>query len=87
MGISIFLTILLSLQSTLGFMGGQPLIAALPPGNPITDASAILRNALPIKQKELQKAKETAKVTIVQTYFTNSLLTYVKVYIRACMQS
>ncbi len=41
----------------------QPALADLPPGNAITDATAILRDALPIKQEEIQNLQHTIEST------------------------
>ncbi|WP_320673733.1 peptidylprolyl isomerase [Prochlorococcus sp. MIT 1341] len=41
----------------------QPVLADLPPGNAVTDATAILRNALPIKQEEIQNLQHKLEST------------------------
>ncbi len=42
----------------------QPLLAALPAGNAVTDGPSILRNALPTRQKDLRKMQHNLEATI-----------------------
>ena len=53
------LTILL----TTGLLASKPLLAGLPPGNALKDPSAILRNALPVQQTDLQGMQHTLELT------------------------
>ncbi len=45
---------LISILTGICLFWAKPVIAGLPPGNAVTDATAILRDALPIHQEELQ---------------------------------
>ena len=49
--------------AAIGFSWTQPSLAALPPGNAVKDAYAILRNALPIEQKELREIQHKLEDT------------------------
>ena len=53
----------LALFTSLGMFGVPPALAALPPGNAITDPVTILRNALPIEQPELQDLQHLLETT------------------------
>ena len=46
------------------FAWNQPLLAALPAGNAVTDGPSILRNALPTEQKDLRKMQHNLEATI-----------------------
>ncbi len=47
----------------IGFLWAQPVFADLPPGNAIKDPYAILRNALPIEQKDLREIQHNLEET------------------------
>ena len=56
--------LLLSGLLILGLLGGSaPALAALPPGNAVKDPTAILRNALPIDQADLQELQHRLEST------------------------
>ena len=54
---------LLALLTAMGLEFSQPAIAALPPGNAVKDPYAILRNALPIEQKDLREIQHKIEDT------------------------
>ncbi len=59
-----FLKFLLTTAFTVFFLPlGNPAIAALPPGNAVKDPYAILRNALPIEQKDLREIQHKLEDT------------------------
>ncbi len=57
------LSTLLIVLTTIGLSWVEPAIAALPPGNAVKDPYAILRNALPMEQKELRKIQHNLEDT------------------------
>ena len=59
----ILLVMLLSLFIPLGLIYGEPASAALPTGNRVKDPYAILRNSLPIQQKDLREIQHTLEDT------------------------
>lgn len=54
---------LITAFSAFGLMWLQPATAALPPGNAVKDPYAILRNALPIEQKDLREIQHQLEDT------------------------
>ena len=48
---------------SIGFISSEPAKAALPTGNRVKDPYAILRNSLPIDQKELREIQHTLEDT------------------------
>ncbi len=54
---------LIALLTTLGLTWCEPSSAALPPGNALKDPYAILRNALPIQQKEIRELQHNLEDT------------------------
>ncbi len=54
---------LLTVFTAIGLIWVDPVVAALPPGNAIKDPYEILRNALPIKQKELREIQHKLEDT------------------------
>ena len=48
------LSVFIAIALLLAFSWNDPVLAALPPGNAVKDPYAILRNALPIEQKDLR---------------------------------
>ncbi len=54
---------LLAIVTTMGLAFDAPAIAALPPGNAVKDPYAILRNALPIEQKDLREIQHNLEDT------------------------
>tara|TARA_B100000700_G_C15044308_1_gene857066 strand:+ start:2309 stop:3385 length:1077 start_codon:yes stop_codon:yes gene_type:complete len=58
-----FMIIFFSLFLALEIVGINPVLAALPPGNAVKDPFAILRNALPIDQKELRELQHKLEDT------------------------
>ncbi len=59
----IFLLILLPILISTGLIYIEPAIAALPTGNRVKDPYAILRNSLPINQKELREIQHALEDT------------------------
>ena len=57
------LIISIAIALSLVFGGNTPVLAALPPGNAVKDPYAILRNALPIEQKELRALQHKLEET------------------------
>ncbi len=58
-----FVSSLLALLTAIGLGWNQPAIASLPPGNAVKDPYAILRNALPIEQKDLREIQHKLEDT------------------------
>ena len=54
---------LMAFITSIGLIWNQPVIAALPLGNPVKDPYALLRNALPIEQKELRELQHKLEDT------------------------
>ncbi len=63
MAITRLLVALLAIVTTLGLQWCEPAIGALPPGNALKNPYAILRNALPIEQKDLREIQHTLEDT------------------------
>ncbi len=63
MGSKRFLIALIAIGLSLGLFCSNPLEAALPPGNAVKDPYAILRNALPIDQKDLREIQHKIEDT------------------------
>ncbi len=57
------LTSLITVLAVLLLNWGDPVLAALPAGSAVTDGAAILRNALPIEQKDLRQMQATLEAT------------------------
>ncbi|MDP6851378.1 MAG: peptidylprolyl isomerase [Prochlorococcaceae cyanobacterium ETNP1_MAG_8] len=57
------LTSLITVLAMLFLNWGDPVLAALPAGSAVTDGAAILRNALPIQQKDLRQMQYTLEAT------------------------
>ena len=57
------LSALLAVLTAIGLAWIQPALAALPPGNAVKDPYAILRNALPIEQKDLREIQHKLEDT------------------------
>ena len=54
---------LIACITSLGITWSKPVLAALPPGNALKDPYAILRNALPIEQKDLRELQHQLEDT------------------------
>ena len=54
---------LVAVLTSLGFTWSKPVMGALPPGNALKDPYAILRNALPIEQKDLREIQHKLEDT------------------------
>ena len=57
------LIVLIAIALSLVFGWNKPVLASLPPGNAVKDPYAILRNALPIEQKELRALQHKLEET------------------------
>ena len=58
--------LLLSAILAIGLLGAPArVLAALPPGNAVTDPAAILRDSLPIEQNDLQEMQHRLELSLI----------------------